>query len=168
MPPILQLDLQQILSQSLSFLLLLWVLRRFAWRPLLAILDKRRAHIEEELRHAAQTKAELARLQEEYSRRLAKIDEEARAKIQQAILEGKRIAIEVQEQARAQAQAILTKSKETVELELAKAKVTLRDQVAAMTVEAVERILKQKLDPKTDHYLVQRVLEELEQGSARA
>ena len=163
----LALDLQQILSQILSFVILLWILRRFAWRPLLAMLDQRRAHIETELRKVAQSRADVTRLQEEYGQRLAKIDEEARAKIQQAILEGKRIAIEVQEQARAQALTILTKSKETVELELAKAKVTLRDQVAEMTINAVERILQQKLDAKTDRHLVDTVLDELERQPSR-
>ena len=164
MPSILQLDLQQILSQSLSFLILLWLLRRFAWRPLLTMLDQRRARIEEDLRQIAQSKAEIARLQAEYSQHLAKIHDEARAKIQQAILEGKRIAVEIQEQARAQSSALLTKSKESVELELAKAKVTLRDQVAAMTMDAVEQILKQKLDTAADRKLVDAILNELDQG----
>ena len=163
----LQLDLQQILSQAISFVLLVLILKRFAWRPLLAILDKRRAHIEEELRQVAQSKAQLTQLQADYSQRLGKIDEEARVKIQQAILEGKRIALEVQEEAREQAQAILTKSKETVELELAKAKVTLRNDVAAMTVDAVERILQQKLDSKTDRHLVDSILDELEDKNSR-
>ena len=159
----LQLDLQQIISQALSFLLLLWVLRRFAWRPLLTILDQRRAHIEEALRRAAETKAELARLQAEYAQKLAGIHDEARAKIQQAILEGKRVAMEIQEQARAQGRELINKSKETIELELAKAKVTLRDQVAGMTLEALEKILRQKVDAKTDRHLVDAALDELEQ-----
>jgi len=164
---VLALDLQQVVSQALSFIVLLWLLRRFAWRPLLAILDERRRHIETTLQDVAQRKTELEHLQEDYAQRLAKIDGEARVKIQQAVLEGKRIAIEVQEQARAQAQAILAKSKETVELELAKAKVTLRDQIADMTVEAVERVLQQKLDPKTDRALVESTLDELERGRVR-
>ena len=167
MPEILQTDLQQIVSQAVSFLVLLWLLKRFAWKPLLAVLDQRRARIEEEFRKIAQSKTEIARLQEEYGQRLAKIEDEARTKIQQAILEGKRIAIEVQEQARAQAQGVMTKAKETVELELAKAKVTLRDQVAAMTMEAVERVLQQKLDAKTDRHVVDTVLDELEQKSPK-
>jgi F-type H+-transporting ATPase subunit b len=166
MPSFLQPDLQQILSQALGFLLLWWVLKRFAWRPLLAILDERRSRIEEDLRQAAQQKADLEQVQIEYRVRLAKIEEEARTKIQHAILEGKRIAAEVQEQAREQAHAIITKSKETVELELAKAKVTLRDQVAAMTVQAVERIIRQKLDEKSDRQLVEAVLDELERQGA--
>ena len=163
----LQLDLQQILSQALSFLLLLWVLRRFAWRPLLGVLDARRKQIEDELQHSARTREELTRLQEDYGRRLSQIDEEARRKIQQAVLEGKRIALEIQEQARAQARTVIAKSKDTIELELAKAKVTLRDEVAEMTIEAVGRVLQRKLDAKTDRQLVDAVLDELEQGHAR-
>ena len=162
-----QLDLQQIVSQALSFLLLLWVLRRFAWRPLLTMLDQRRVHIEEELRTVAQRKDEVAKLQTQYSQKLATIHEEARTKIQESVLEGKRIALEIQEEARAQGHAILNKAKETVELELAKAKVTLRDEVAGMTMEALERILRQKLDPKTDRALVDAVLSELEQDHGR-
>ena len=167
MPAFLQPDLQQILSQAISFLLLLWLLRRFAWGPLLRVLDLRRSRIEEEFRQIAQTKSELARLQEDYGRRLAAIEEEARTKIQQAILEGKRVGAEIQEQAREQGAAILAKSKDAVEMELAKARVTLRDQMARMTVEAVERVLRGTLDAKTDRRLVDHVLEELDRQQAR-
>ena len=78
------------------------------------------------------------------------------------MLEGKRIAMEIQEQAREQGHVLLNKSKETIELELAKAKVTLRDQLASMTMEAVERILREKLDTEKDRRLVESVLDELE------
>jgi F-type H+-transporting ATPase subunit b len=158
----LQLDLQQIISQAVSFLLLLWVLRRIAWRPLLGVLDQRRGRIEQDLREAAARKAELARLEQEYAQRLANIEDEARSKIQQAILEGKRIAAEIQAQAREQGEALLAKSKEDEEMELAKARVLLRDQVAAMTIDAVERILRQKIDADADQRLIGAVLDELE------
>ena len=161
MPSILQLDLQQILSQAVSFLLLWWVLKRFAWRPILGALDARRARIEEDLRAAAQAKADMARLQQELAQRLAAIGEEARGKLQEAIREGKQVAIEIQEEARAQAHAVLAKSQETIAMELAKAKVTLRDELVDLTVEALERILKDKLDLKADHKLVGAILDEL-------
>ncbi|MBI1992530.1 MAG: F0F1 ATP synthase subunit B [Candidatus Omnitrophica bacterium] len=155
--------LAQLLTTLVGFFLLVAVLGKLFWRPVLRILDQRRAQIVDDLRRAAQTKQEVARLQEEYGRKLAKIHEEARVKIQEAILEGKRVSLEIQEQARAQGRTIIAKSKETIELELAKAKVTLRDQVAGMTLEAVERILRQKLDPKADRQIVDAVLDELEQ-----
>lgn len=160
--------IQELSVQVVGFLLLFVIMRRIAWRPLLAILDERRARIEEEFRRVAQTKNELARLQEDYGRRLSAIEDEARTKIQQAILEGKRIGGEIQEQAREQGSAILAKSKEAVELELAKARVTLRDQVAEMTLEAVERVLRGKLDAKADRHLVDQILDELERNQTRA
>ena len=167
MPPILQLDLQQILSQAISFAVLVVVLRKFAWGPLLGVLDARRARIEEDLARAAESKTELARLQAEISARLTKIDEEARNKVQQALLEAKRVSLEIQDQARTQARAILAKSQETVEQELAQAKVVLRNQIADMTVQAVERILQQKLDAKADEKLIGGILDELERGTPR-
>ena len=160
--------IQELSVQVVGFLLLFVIMRRIAWRPLLMILDQRRARIEEEFRRVAQTKNELARLQEDYGRRLSAIEDEARTKIQQAILEGKRIGGEIQEQAREQGSAILAKSKEAVELELAKARVTLRDQVAEMTLEAVERVLRGKLDAKADRHLVDQILDELERNQTRA
>ncbi len=164
----LQLDLQQIISQILSFLLLLWVLRRFAWKPLLSVLDARREHIENELSKAARSRQEMERLQEDYQKRLAAIEDESRTKIQQAVIEGKRISGEIQEEAQSQAHAIITKAKETVEMELAKAKVTLRDQIARMTIGATERLLRKKLDEKTDRQLVDAALDELERLEAKS
>ena len=167
MPAILQLDLQQIVSQALAFLVLWVVLKRCAWAPLLAVLDARRARIEEDLRKAAQRHEEMVRLQQELSVRLSKIEDEARIKIQQAVTDGKRLATELQEEARTQGAALVAKAKETVELELVKARVALRDQVAQMTTDAVERILRQKLTDATDHRLVEGVLDELEQRYTR-
>ena len=161
----LQLDFSQIISQAIGFVILLWVLRRFAWRPLLAILDERRARIQEEFHQIAKAKAEVEKLQVEITQRLAQIDDEARAKIQEAVLDGKRIAVEMQERARAHAHAIIEKSKETIALELAKAKVSLRDQIADMTIDAVERLLRQRCDAKADQQLVAAILDELEQST---
>jgi len=153
--------LAQIVTNVIGFLLLVLILRRFFWNSVLRILDARRARIEEGLRSIEQSTHDLERLKQELRERLAKIDDEARAKIQQAIQEGRRIAGEIREDARAQAQTIITKSKETIELELAKAKVSLRDELADLAIDAVERLLKQKCDPETDKVLVASVLEEL-------
>ena len=160
--------IQELSVQFIGFLLLFLIMKRIAWRPLLAVLDERRVRIEEEFRQVAQSKAEMVRLQEEYRQRLAKIEDEARMKIQQAILEGKRISVEIQEQAREQSYALMAKSKETVELELKKAKVMLRDELTAITLSAVERILREKLDAEKDRKLVDAVLNELEQDASRA
>ena len=168
MPEILKLNLTEVLSQAVSFFLLVFLLKRFAWKPLLGVLDQRRNRIEEALRQIAQSKTDMERLKEEYAKRMAMIEDEARVKLQQAILEGKKAAGEIQEQARAQGYVLMNKAKETIELELAKAKVSLRDQMAQMTVDAVERVLRQKLDAESDRHLVDAVLEELEREQVKA
>ena len=159
--------LAQIATTILGFFLLVVVLRKLFWQTILKLLDERRQRIEDGFKNLEHAKQDVARLQLDYQQRLAKIEEEARSKIQQSILEGKRVSMEIQEQARAQGAALLTKSKETIELELAKAKVTLRDQIASMTMEAVEKVLRRKLDEKTDRQLVDTVLTELEQEHLR-
>ena len=158
--------IEELIVQTVGFVALFVLLRALAWKPVLAMLDARRAHIEQELRDVARRKEEIARLQEEYAQRLATIHDEERTKMQEAILEGKRISLEIQEQARAHSQALLTKSKETIDLEIAKAREMLREQIAGMTMDALERILRQKIDAKTDQALMAEVLDELEQTRA--
>src|SRR3989338_5984587 len=94
---------QEVLTHALGFVILVLVLKRFAWRPLLELLDARRQRIEQEFARIEQTKTQLETLQREYQTRLAQIEQEARAKIQEAVAEGKRVSLEIQEQARAQA-----------------------------------------------------------------
>lgn len=158
--------LAQIVTTVLGFFLLVLLLRKFFWGTILGLLDDRRRRIEEGFSNIARSKEELSRLQEDYQKRLSQIEEEARSRIQQAALEGKRLALEIQEQARAQGQAVIAKSKETIELELARARIVLRDQLANMTLEAVERILHKKLDEPTDRQIVDAALESLDKEAS--
>ena len=160
--------LAQIATTVLGFFLLVAILRKFFWSAILKALDARRDRIAHEFEGLANSKQQLEHLQADYAKRLAMIEEEARTKIQEAVLDGKRIASEMQEQAREQGYALIGKAKETVELELAKAKVTMRDQLVAMTVEAVERVLREKLTAERDRRLVEEMLEEVERKDASA
>ncbi|MBI4341619.1 MAG: F0F1 ATP synthase subunit B [Candidatus Omnitrophica bacterium] len=160
--------LAQILTTALGFFLLVLILRKLFWGAMLQMLDERRHRIEDGLQRIARSQQETERLQAEYTQRLAGIEEEARAKIQQAILEGKRVSVEIQEQAREQGHALLNKAKDTIELEIGKAKVTLRDEMVALAVEALERVLRRKVDEKADRHLVESVLDELEREHAKA
>ena len=157
--------IQELVVHSIGFIAVFLLLKRLAWRPILGILDERKARIEEDLRQAAQSREEMSRLQQDYAQRLAKIDEEARAKIQQSIQDGRRIAAEIQDEARAQAQQLVVKSQETIALELAKAKVSLRNELADMTIDAVERLLKDKVTVASDEKLVASILDELGQST---
>lgn len=159
--------IQELIVHIVGFTALFFLLKRLVWGPILAILDARRNSIEDGFSEIAKGKEELARLEHELAARLARIDEEARGKIQQAVLEGKRIAVEIQQEARDQAQADLEKHKQALELVVAQAKVSLRDDMVDMTVSAVERLLRRKLDAKADEALIASMLDELAEPAKR-
>ena len=153
---------QEIVTHIVGFVVLLVLLRRFLWAPLLTALDARRTRIAQGLADVERAKADIERVKEEYSRRLTTIEDEARVKLREATLEGKRIATEIQEQARAEARQIVEEMKAKLHLEIAQAKVELRDQIVSLAIDATERLLRERLDTGKDKALVTQFLNELE------
>src|SRR4051812_21383059 len=97
-------SIQEILTQALGFIILVFVMRKLFWKPILNTLDTRRDKIKNELDHIETSKKDLEKLKTEYAVHLQKIEDEARAKIAEAVEEGRRIAREIQEKARAESQ----------------------------------------------------------------
>jgi len=156
----LNLEIQQILTQALGFLILLFILKKIAWKPLLSLLDERREKISSEFQTIDRTKSELLRLEQDYKARLADIDALARQRIQEAISEGQRISVEIQEKAREESKNILNKAKENIELEVAKARVELRNQVATLAIKAAEKLIKVELTEERHKRLVTEFIDE--------
>ena len=154
------LEIQQILTQALGFLILLFILKKIAWKPLLSLLDERREKISSEFQTIDRTKSELSRLEQDYKARLAEIDAQARQRIQEAISEGQRISVEIQEKAREESKNILNKAKENIELEVAKARVELRNQVATLAIKAAEKLIKVELTEERHKRLVTEFIDE--------
>ncbi len=154
------LEIQQILTQALGFLILLFILKKIAWKPLLSLLDERREKISSEFQTIDRTKSELSRLEQDYKARLADIDAQARQRIQEAISEGQRVSVEIQEKAREESKNILNKAKENIELEVAKARVELRNQVATLAIKAAEKVIKEELSEERHRRLVTEFIDE--------
>ena len=156
------LSIQEILTQAAAFILLVWVLKRMAWKPLLKLLDERREKIRTGFEEIEKAKKDVEELKRQYEQAHARIDEEGRQKLQQVIDEGKRVARELQDGSRREARTILEKAKEDIVLEVAKAKVTLRNEIADLTLAATERLLGEKLDETKDKEIVLDFIEDLE------
>ena len=155
-------EIYQILTQALGFLVLLWLLKKFAWKPLLTIIDERRDKISSEFSNIERAKTELSRLEEDYKAKLADIEAHARIKIQEAISEGQRISIEIQEKAREEAKKTIDKAKANIEIEVAKAMVDLRNQMANIAIKAAEKILKEELSGDRHKRLVSDFIDNVE------
>jgi len=151
--------LSQILTQLLAFLIFLWIMKRWAWKPVLRLLDERREKIASEFERIETVKAETDRLRGEYETRLRTIEQEARERIQEAVSEGRRVAQEIRERAHADARAILQKAKDNAQLELDKARVQLKEDVIRMTMVGLERVLRESVTRDQHDRLITSFLE---------
>jgi F-type H+-transporting ATPase subunit b len=158
----LELDLGLIVTQIIGFLLALWILKAFAWKPLLRMLDERRQKIANDIGDAEKIKIDAAKLLDDYHAKLREIDNEARARIQEAVSEGGRIAAEVKEQAREESRQILARSREELARDVAKARVQLRDDVVGMAIKAAEKVITTKLNEAEQRRLLDDFLKEVD------
>lgn len=148
------LEIQQILTQIIAFLVMLWIMKKFAWKPLLNLMHERQEKIQEGFDGIEEEKRELQNLINEYNTKLKGIEEQARTKIQEGINEGKRIAQEIQKDSRNQAKALLSRTQLEAETEIAKAKVQLKHELVNMTLAATEKIIHRNLDDEKHRELI--------------
>lgn len=153
--------LAQVATTILAFFIVLWILKIFAWKPILNMIDERRETIAREFDTIDARQAKLESQIRDYEERLRLIDNEARERQNKAIEEGKRTATELLEQARTQADEIRRKAEGDIKIEIEKARVELRNSMSRMTVEATRRLIKEQLDEERHAALIGTVLDEL-------
>ena len=88
-------NLQLFISHTFGFLITLWILKKYAWGPVLDLLEERREKIKSEFQKIEDGHAEVEKLTAEYNAKLSQIDDERRAKITEAVNQGKEIAEEM-------------------------------------------------------------------------
>lgn len=156
------LSTNEVVAQAVSFLILLFILRIFAWKKILALLDARKQKIASEFDRIEKAKQESARLKTEYDEKLARIEELARIRIQEAVNESRHIAQDIKQKAQEDARLILKKSQENIELELVKVKEELKDKIIDLSLTAAGHIIKEKLTVEKDGKLISEFLDDLE------
>lgn len=156
-----QLEIGQVLTQILAFLIMLWILKRFAWKPLLGIMEERKEKITQEFDLIEQRKQEAEQLNEKYQNKLKALESEAGAKIQDAVDKGRRLAEEIQTEANQQAKEMLRKAKTEIDGEIKKAKGQLKQDVIKISIAATQKILEENLDDQKQAQLIAKFVEEV-------
>jgi len=154
-------DIRQVLTQILGFLLLLWILRRFAWAPVLKLLEDRRRKIAGEFAEAAHRQQEADGFKAKYEQELRGIEVQARQRLTEAVAEGQRVAAEIKAQANRDAAERLERAGDEIAREREKAKELLKQQMIALSLRAAEKILRQKLDDAGQRRLVGEFIDEV-------
>lgn len=158
------LEWQLIVTHAIGFLITLWILKRYAWGPLLNLVEERRQHIVSEFDSIDKEKQKAAELNAHYQSLLREIESQRRTEIVKAVNEGKKIAEELKAAARNEADELRDKTKSELGREVAKAKVQLKDDMVKLTVAATAKLLHEKLDDKSHHKLISEYIETLEKA----
>ena len=156
------LSASEIAAQIISFLILLFILRKFAWKRILSLLDQRSEKIAAELQSAETANLEIKQLKAEYEAQVHSIDLLANEKIKEAVSEGRKITEEIKKKAQAEAREILEAADEDIRQEIRKAKEELKTHIVELTISATENIIEKKLTAKDERKLVEDFLESMD------
>jgi len=107
-------DIKLLGTQVLGFLILVWILSRFAWGPIVAQLEARRQRIAGDFAEADRRQKAADELKAKYESDLRGIEVQARARLQEAVAEGQKVAAEMREQAQKEAQDRLAKAEDEI------------------------------------------------------
>jgi len=166
--PLFTVNLGTTVWTTIVFLALLFILRRFAWGPILRTVEAREEGIQSAIDEATRRNAEAERLLREHREQLADARRQASELISEGKAAGERLRKEIEEKARAEGQAMLERARDEIEREKDAALDALRRESVDLALAAAGRILRDKLDQNRDRELVERYLAELEPVAAKA
>lgn len=155
-------DLRLVFTQILGFLVLLWALNKWAFGPLLSVLEARRAKIAGEFAAAERAMAEAQEQKSRYEQELRGIEARARQRLTEAVAEGQKVGAEILKQAQAEAALRLERAKDDIERENEKAKERIKEQMIDLALRSAEKILRQKLDEPAQRRLAGEFIDEVE------
>ena len=152
-----------IIWTTIIFTLLLIVLKKFAWKPILTAVDERNKSIDEALKLAEKAKQEMEQLNADNEKILSEAKKERDVLLKEAREMKEEILNKAKEQANGEADKILQSAKEQINNEKMKAITELKNSVADLSIGIAEKILKSELtDQKRHNDLISSSLKEKE------
>src|SRR5437763_13364539 len=149
------------LSQVISFTIVALLLRRFAYKPILGILEERRRRIEEGLLNADKIKQELVEAEKRYAEILAKANAQAQKMIDEARESSAHLTERKQQEAIAAAEQIITKARETSAIEHERTMESLKRELGRLVVDTTAKVTGKVLTSEDQQRLQEETLRQL-------
>jgi F-type H+-transporting ATPase subunit b len=143
------------------FVLLLLILKKYAWAPILEALDARETTVRESLEQAAHIQTESARLAQEQARLLAEARAEANAVIQSARESGEALKKSLEQAAQDEKRRIVASASQEIEAQTRAAVAELRKTTAELSIGIAEKLIRQNLDDAKNRALVDQLIQEV-------
>tara|TARA_B100000768_G_scaffold60453_1_gene58517 strand:+ start:253 stop:753 length:501 start_codon:yes stop_codon:yes gene_type:complete len=131
--------------QTIIFILLIFLLKKFAWKPILDAVNEREEGIKNALLSAEKAKEEMASLQSDNEETLKKARSERDSLLKEAREIKQQLIDEAKTEAKNEAKKIISQAQETIQNEKNAAIVDLKNQVASLSIDIAEKVLKEKL-----------------------
>ena len=145
-----------------TFLALVALLARFAWRPLLQALEQRQESIRQSLDDARQAKQELERLHAESGRILAEARTEAEAILSATRTDANRLRDELKQKAQAEAANVVKNAERQIELETARALQQIRAEAVDLSIAMASKILQRNVSKEDNQRLIEETFRQIE------
>jgi len=139
-----------ILWTILAFVIVFFILKKFAWKPILESMNKREEGIADSLATAEKVRGEMAQLKSENEALLVKAREERALMLKEAKETKDRIISEAKEQAKDETNKIIADAQSAINQQKMAAIVDLKNQVGNLVIEVSEKILRRELSSKQE------------------
>jgi F-type H+-transporting ATPase subunit b len=146
----------------LTFLVLVWLLAKFAWRPLLGALERREQMIASAVDDARRTKAELERVQQDSERLLMEARRESDSIVSRARGDAERLRGELAEKAKADAATITRNAETQIQHETARAVQQIRQEAVELSLAIASKLLRRNVSREDNEALIQETVSQLE------
>jgi F-type H+-transporting ATPase subunit b len=150
LPPLLTPDFGLLIWTLVAFLIVFFILKKFAWPAIVKGLKERQQSIANSLETAERVKGEMAQLKNENEALLAKAREERALLLKEARETKDRIINEAKEQAKTEANKIILEAQAAINTQKMAALIDVKNQVGKMVIEVSEKVLRRELADKKD------------------
>jgi F-type H+-transporting ATPase subunit b len=158
-------DLAIFIAYLINFLILVFLLQRFAYKPILNMLEQRRGRIAEGLSAAEIAQQEAAAQQAKFEQELARARQEATDQASRIAQETERRREEILAVASKEAVEIVARAQQQIHVERQQAQAELQRQTVDLTIELTRKLIGQTLDEGAQRQLVNQFLSDMGDGS---
>jgi len=160
--PLVQPDPGLFIWTILTFLILVGLLTKFAWGPLMKALDERQETIRKSLNDADRAKLELERLHQESARIISEARAEAQSVVAKSRIEAEAVREELKRKAKGEADALLRGAERQIQLETAKAVQEIRHEVVDLSLAVASKLIKKNLSQEGNDALIRDSLDQID------
>jgi F-type H+-transporting ATPase subunit b len=154
-------SLKLVLYQAINFVILMVVLGYLFNKFLRPFMHKRTEEIKKSFEDIENQKKEMALLKQQYNDQVDCLKDKAKLEIEKAIGEGSRLRDDIVAQAKKESNSLIDRAKTEIDHEKQKAIMELQKEVASLSLQATQHLIKKQMDDATNRRLVEDFLEDL-------